>query len=266
MNQYLYILRPTRPAMLDSGPTAEEAATVERHAVFISDLVEKEIALLAGRTLAAGEHALGIVILRAESDAEARSIMEADPAVIDKVMTSEIFPYRVAFLAEETGSWFPGGARPEPLRTHLDKLLSGEGAHEPIKTMAQSFPENFASRKIPGSTATAWRLMEHLRIAQWDILEFCRDAAAHISPQFPEGYWPSGDHPPDRASWGDCVESFLRDLGEMRRLVTDPANNLYHPIPNGTGQTLLREALLVADHNAYHLGQLMQLKKIVENQ
>lgn len=250
--------------MLDSGPTAAEAATIDRHAAYLNDLVERGVALVAGRTLTTGRNAQGIVIIRAGSDADARAVMETDPAVADRVMIAEIFPYRVAFVTGEPSTWLPGGDRPDPVRAHLDKLLCGEGAHDRIENIVRGFPARLAGEKTPGSRATAWRLMEHLRIAQWDILEFSRNTA-HISPEFPDGYWPAEDAPPDDESWTRCGELFLTDLDQMRRFVGDPANNLYLPLPQGTGQTLLREALLVADHNAYHLGQLMQLRHILEN-
>ena len=109
---------------------------------------------------------------------------------------------------------------------------------------------------------TAWRLLEHLRLAQWDILEFSRDPK-HQSPQWPEGYWPEGDAPANAAAWDASVAALRRDLAEMEKLVRDPSNNLFAPIPHGQGQTLLREALLVADHNSYHVGQLIMLRRLL---
>jgi hypothetical protein len=105
-------------------------------------------------------------------------------------------------------------------------------------------------------------LLEHLRIAQWDILEFSRDGR-HVSPPFPEGYWPSGDAPPDEEAWERSVSAFRADLKAMEALVADPSTDLFAPIPHGQGQTVLREALLVADHNAYHLGQLVLLRRLL---
>jgi hypothetical protein len=99
-----------------------------------------------------------------------------------------------------------------------------------------------------------------MRIAQWDILEFCRDPK-HVSPPFPDGYWPRTDGPADPSDWGKSVESFRRDLKAMQDMVADTANDLFVPLPHGDGQTLLREALLVADHNAYHLGQLVVVRR-----
>jgi hypothetical protein len=102
--------------------------------------------------------------------------------------------------------------------------------------------------------------VEHLRIAQWDILEFCRNSK-HFSPEFPDGYWPGGDSPADDAAWDRSVDSFRADLGAMQDLVANPATDLFACIPWGEGQTILREALLVADHNAYHLGQLIVVRR-----
>ena len=109
---------------------------------------------------------------------------------------------------------------------------------------------------------TPWRLLEHLRIAQWDILRFSVDPK-HISPEFPAGYWPEGDGPPDPSAWDRSVESFRSDLQAMKDLVADPKTDLFAPIPHGQGQTILREALLVADHNAYHLGQLVTVRRLL---
>jgi hypothetical protein len=111
-----------------------------------------------------------------------------------------------------------------------------------------------------GSPHTPWRLLEHLRICQWDILEFSRNPD-HLSPEFPDGYWPEEDAPPDSASWDQSVQKFRDDLQAMIDLVACPDTDLYAPIPHGDGQTMLREALLVADHNAYHLGQLVFLRR-----
>jgi len=114
--------------------------------------------------------------------------------------------------------------------------------------------------RVAGSTHTPWRLLEHLRICQWDILEFSRDAA-HRSPAFPDGYWPEADSPPDDFAWDAATQAFRDDLQAMVDIVDDPATDLLAPIPHGDGQTVLREALLVADHNAYHLGQLVLLRR-----
>jgi hypothetical protein len=102
-----------------------------------------------------------------------------------------------------------------------------------------------------------------MRIAQWDILEFCRNSH-HVSPKWPEGYWPESPAPLSQAAWKKSIAAFRHDLEEMKKLVSAAdEEKLYEPIPHGDGQTLLREALLVADHNSYHLGQLVLLKKML---
>lgn len=146
------------------------------------------------------------------------------------------------------------------LREHVLYLLKGGGAHLDFEQAIADLPEHLRGTKVDGSPHTPWRLLEHLRICQWDILEFSRNPA-HVSPDFPDGYWPEGDAPPDDAAWDAAVQAFREDLKQMMELVADPATDLFAPIPHGDGQTVLREALLVADHNAYHLGQLVFLRR-----
>jgi hypothetical protein len=146
------------------------------------------------------------------------------------------------------------------LRQHLLYLLGGGGAHLNFDAAIADLPPELRGRKPPGVPHTPWRLLEHLRICQWDILEFSRNPR-HQSPKFPEGYWPQGDAPPDAAAWDRSVAGFRADLKAMQDLVADPATDLFARIPHGEGQTVLREALLVADHNAYHLGQLVVVRR-----
>jgi len=146
------------------------------------------------------------------------------------------------------------------LRKHLDRLLSGEGAHVSFdKAVADLSPEKRGA-KLKGEPHTPWRVVEHMRIAQWDILEFSRNHK-HESPEWPTGYWPDGDAPPDEAAWDRTVRQFKHDLAEMRKLIADPAQDLFKPFAYGEGQDLCREALTLADHNAYHLGQLILLRR-----
>jgi hypothetical protein len=149
------------------------------------------------------------------------------------------------------------------LREHLLYLIGGGGAHVDFESVVKDFPVEAVNQKIEHLPYTAWAVLEHMRIAQWDILEFSRNAA-HVSPKWPEGYWPAGDSMPDAAAWKRSVEAFRRDLKEMEELVADPATDLFARIPHGDGQTVLREALLVADHNAYHLGVLVTMKRMLE--
>ena len=148
----------------------------------------------------------------------------------------------------------------QSVREHVLYLLKGGGAHLGFEQAIADLPEGLRGAKIKGSPHTPWRLLEHLRICQWDILEFSRNPD-HVSPEFPDGYWPEGDAPPDSASWDQSVQKFRDDLQAMIDLVACPDTDLYAPIPHGDGQTMLREALLVADHNAYHLGQLVFLRR-----
>jgi hypothetical protein len=148
----------------------------------------------------------------------------------------------------------------QSLREHLLYLLRGGGAHLDFDKAIADLPSELRGAKVPGVPHTPWRLVEHLRIAQWDILEFSRNPR-HVSPPFPAGYWPAGDGPPDAAAWDRSVAAFRADLRSMQNLMGDPATDLFAAIPHGDGQTILREALLVADHNAYHLGQLVMLRR-----
>jgi len=146
------------------------------------------------------------------------------------------------------------------LREHLLELLEGKFAHIDLEMAFKDFPVDKMNVRIENSPHTAWGLLEHIRIAQWDILEFSRDAA-HKSPEWPDGYWPKKEGTPEE--WKKSVKQILKDLQTMRALVKNVESDLYARFPWGDGQTLLREALLIADHNAYHLGQLMLLKKML---
>ena len=150
----------------------------------------------------------------------------------------------------------------QSLREHLLYLLRGGGAHVDFETLIADFPMTAINRKVAGVPYTPWQVLEHLRIAQWDILEFSRNAA-HISPEWPEGYWPAPEGAADEAAWQQSVASFRADLATIAELVAAPATDLFAPLPHGDGQTVLRETLLVADHNAYHLGVLATLKRML---
>ncbi len=146
------------------------------------------------------------------------------------------------------------------VREHLLWLLRGGHAHIGFDAAVADMPEQLMSQMPAGMPHSPWRLLEHLRIAQWDILEFSRNAD-HVSPAFPDGYWPAEDAQPDAAAWEASVAAFLRDAEEFQALVADPKQDLLAAFPWGEGQTLLREALLIADHNAYHLGQLVAVRR-----
>ncbi len=150
----------------------------------------------------------------------------------------------------------------DALRQHLLDLLRGRNAHADFDATFTDFPSKLRGVKPPGSPYTAWQLLEHMRLAQWDILEFSRNPK-HKSPAWPEGYWPKTETPPNAAAWNNSLRSFRADHKGMAKLVADKKTDLYAKIPHGTGQTILREALLVADHNAYHLGQLVLLRRLL---
>jgi len=150
----------------------------------------------------------------------------------------------------------------DPVREQIIKLLQGGQAHLTLDDVLKSFPPRLRGLKPAGAPHSAWQLLEHLRIAQWDILEFSRNAK-HVSPKWPEGYWPSSDRPPTDAAWKKCISAIKRDCRAMQKLVEYPRTDLYSKIPHGTGQNILREALLIADHNAYHIGQLLLVRQLL---
>jgi hypothetical protein len=151
----------------------------------------------------------------------------------------------------------------DPLRQHVINLLTKAEAHVDLESSLKDFPHKLRGAKPEGAPYTPWQLLEHIRIAQWDILEFSKNAK-HKSPKWPEGYWPQTEAPPDSKAWDESVKQLLADLKAMCDLVGDPKHDLLAPFPHSDGQTLLREALLLADHNAYHLGQIVLLRRILE--
>jgi hypothetical protein len=156
-----------------------------------------------------------------------------------------------------------GRAVDQAVREHVLYLLRGGGAHLDFDAVIKSIPEKSRGKNVKGVPYTAWQVLEHMRIAQLDILEFSRDAN-HVSPEWPKGYWTKSAAPPDAAAWKSSVARFRKDLREIEKLIEDSTVDLYAPIPHGAGQTILREALLVADHNAYHLGQLALLQRLTK--
>jgi DinB family protein len=147
------------------------------------------------------------------------------------------------------------------LREHLLNLLSGKGAHLDWKDSFRGIPLKLRGVRPKGLPYSLWELLEHMRIAQWDILEFSRDAK-HVSPEWPKGYWPATPAPPGAKAWEKSLKLFARDLAAMKKLAANSKTDLFAPIPHGSGQTILREALLVADHNSYHLGQVLSVRRI----
>lgn len=153
-------------------------------------------------------------------------------------------------------------AREKALREHVRNLLTSHHAHADFDRAVAEFPAELRGKKPRGAEHTPWQVLEHLRIAQWDILEFSRDAG-HVSPEFPAGYWPKTAAPPDEHAWERSVRAFRRDRKAMMALVADEKRDLLAPFAHGNGQTLLREALLTADHNAYHVGELVLLRRML---
>ncbi len=151
------------------------------------------------------------------------------------------------------------------LRRHVVKLLESPEAHLGFDDAVEGFTPETRGVRPPGAAHTAWQLLEHLRICQWDILEFSRNPQ-YVSPAWPDGYWPSREAPPDETAWEKSAAAFRADLRAMQRLLADPRRDLLAPVnhPDAKAKhTLLREALLLADHNAYHIGQLVLLRRLL---
>jgi hypothetical protein len=148
------------------------------------------------------------------------------------------------------------------LRTQLIALLRGGEAHATIDDAVKGIPVELRGKRPKGLPHSPWELLEHLRIGLWDILEFSRNPK-YESPKWPDDYWPKTPAPPSSAAWTKSVRAFREDLEAMCSLVSDPSTDLFTPIKWGQGQTILREALLAADHNSYHLGQLILVRRLL---
>jgi uncharacterized damage-inducible protein DinB len=150
----------------------------------------------------------------------------------------------------------------EILRQHLVSLLNEGNAHATFDQAIENLPAELRGRVPEGAPHSPWQLLEHLRLAQEDILDFSRNPE-YQERKWPEDYWPKSPVPPSDASWEESVSAFHSDLQQMSDLVQDPATDLFARIPHGSGQTILREAMLVADHNAYHVGQLVLVRQLL---
>jgi DinB family protein len=192
-------------------------------------------------------------------DSEITYVCEVFPVVAVRsqyeVGSCKIEPERTAIMAQND--------QDDSVRKHVLYLLRGGGAHMSFDDVVNSFPADLCNRQVEGLPYTPWQVLEHMRIAQWDILEFSRDAN-HVSPEFPRGYWPKPDDLGTPVLWQKTIDEFRKDLQQMEALVEDPSTDLYAKIPHGDGQTILREALLIADHNAYHLGVVAVMGRIVK--
>jgi hypothetical protein len=151
--------------------------------------------------------------------------------------------------------------RDRVLREQLLALLRGGNAHDGLSQVVAEFPMEHINRKPLNVDYSFWQLLEHMRITQWDIVEFVRNPQ-HISPNWPQGYWPSQDETVDEARWQQTIQAFRADLDAVQTLASDPAVDLLAEIPHAPGYTILREALLVADHNAYHIGEFGILRQV----
>ena len=149
------------------------------------------------------------------------------------------------------------------VRDQLLSFLRGGNAHLTFDQAVADFPPDHINVQPPNVSYTPWHLLEHIRIAQWDILEFIRDPE-HVSPQWPEGYWPPSGKKADEKKWGKTITDFHADLQALQDMVQDPATDLYAPIPHAREYTVFREILLVADHNAYHIGEFAILRQVMD--
>jgi hypothetical protein len=154
------------------------------------------------------------------------------------------------------------GDQDKALREQLLNAMRGEQSHIDFESAVSDFPAERRGMKPESAPHTAWQLLEHMRIAQHDILEFSRDPS-HKSPKWPEGYWPKTAAPPNQLAWDESLATFRQEAKTMEGLILDPKQDLFKPIEGGSGQTLLREALVLAAHNSYHLGQIVYLKKML---
>lgn len=148
----------------------------------------------------------------------------------------------------------------DPIRTHIAKLLGWEEAHVGFDTAVADLPRELRGRRVQGFPHSAWELVEHIRLAQRDLLDFCRDPD-YTAPKWPDDYWPSSPEPPDEAAWNRSIKQFAADRKALEQFLSDPSVELTARIPHGTGQTYLRTILVAADHNAYHVGQLVALRQ-----
>lgn len=150
----------------------------------------------------------------------------------------------------------------EDLRRQLVRLLDGVDAHMPFEEAVEEFPDKAMNERPPNVAYTPWHLVEHLRLTQWDILDYVTNPA-YVEREWPREYWPDPSATATRADWNASVAGFLTDRAALRSLVLDEARDLFAVIPGTPGHTLLREVRIVADHNAYHVGELAILRQVM---
>ena len=146
------------------------------------------------------------------------------------------------------------------LRAQLRRILSWQDAHVGFEKSVEGLAPKHRGARVEGFPHSAWELVEHMRLTQRDILEFCRNPK-YEEPTWPDDYWPKSPEPPSDHAWDDTIAAFREDRAELEALAMDESIDLFAKIPHGTGQTYIREILLVADHNAYHLGQLVAVRR-----
>jgi uncharacterized damage-inducible protein DinB len=156
-------------------------------------------------------------------------------------------------------------ASTDELREQVVDLLRGGGAHAAVVEALESFPAKLRGEKPRGSPHTAWEILEHMRIAQGDLLAYSTERGFE-SPEWPAGYWPSTPAPPDARAWSRSLESFVADLEKLVKLASDRKRDLLAPLAHAPDTNLLLELFLVASHNSYHLGQVMLLRRMLEAQ
>lgn len=150
----------------------------------------------------------------------------------------------------------------EVVKKELIAYLEGGNAHMSFDDAVSGFPMDGINQRVPHGSYTVWHLLAHMRIVQWDILEFIRNPG-HVSPDFPEGYWPGPDEKATSAVWEKTVEDIRNDLQAIIDIVKDPKTDFFGPIPHARGYTIFREMLLVGDHNAFHVGELVSIRRIL---
>ncbi|MBO0952820.1 DinB family protein [Fibrella forsythiae] len=156
----------------------------------------------------------------------------------------------------------PGADTNAALRRQLVDLLQKSEAHQSFEAAVKELPAALRGVKPDKLPYSIWQLVDHIRIAQWDILEFSRDPT-HQSPPWPEGYWNTAVQPPDDAAWQQVLDQIKADRDAFVALLNEPEQNLFKPLAHGQGQTLLREALLIADHTAYHVGEIILIRRLL---
>ncbi|GAB2859122.1 DinB family protein [Hymenobacter ruber] len=149
------------------------------------------------------------------------------------------------------------------LLAELTSLLTKGNAHATLEDACAGLTPKIWNQRVPDVPYTIWQLVEHIRIAQWDIVEFCVEPE-HKSPEWPAGYWPTPDATADEEQWQETLDHIRQDRQRMLHLLHAPGTDLLAPIPHGTGQTILREAMLIADHNAYHTGEIILVRRLLK--